>query len=105
VDAGGDATDTLPGATLCDGPAKPPLCRGEAGALGAGAPTFDAAEGRGATMGRAAAGAACGATPGIIGRGGNRTGRLALPPGAGPLGVGGNPDGFTVAGADCDGGA
>ena len=103
VDAGGEATDTPVGAALGAGAAKPPLCRGATGALGAGVTAFDAATGRGATIGRAAVGAPCDADPGIIGRGGNRTGRLA--PGAGPLGVGGNPVGFTFVGAACESGA
>jgi len=84
-----------------DGAEKPALCRGALGALAeVGELAFGAATGRGATIGRAAKGAACDAAPGIIGRGGKRTGRLTAPAlGAGPLGVGGSPACFTTVGA------
>jgi hypothetical protein len=57
-------------------------------------------------IGRTGADAPGPAPPGIIGRGGKRTGRLTPPAaGAGPFGVGGSPACFIAAGATCGTGA
>lgn len=105
ADAGGKATDTALAVALGSGAAKPPLCRGAAGELGAGALEFEPPTGRGATIGRADADAPCDGPPGIIGRGGKSTGRFAPALGAGPFGVGGNPEGLMAGCAACTTGA